>query len=99
MSTRDAYQRIRRAGYILRVVEVEGEVKLRVSKPPHPAEELRDYIKEHRDELITHIGQGILRTESEVFAFAAEFFGITSFTTDFTISRESIKASEETKGA
>ena len=82
MSTRDAYQRIRRAGYILRVVEVEvegeveSEVKLRVSKPPHPAEELRDYIKEHRDELIAHIEQDILRTESEVFAFATEFFGI-----------------------
>ncbi len=67
MSTRDAYHRIRRAGYILRVVEVEGEVKLRVSKPPHPAEELRDYIKEHRDELITHIEREMLGTESEVF--------------------------------
>lgn len=76
MSTRDAYQRIRRAGYILCVIEVGGEVKLRVSRPPHPAEELRGYIKEHRDELIAHIERDILRTESEVFVFATEFFGI-----------------------
>lgn len=59
MSTQGGYRRIRRAGYILRVVEVEGEVKLRVSKPPHPTEELRDYIKEHRDELISHIGRNV----------------------------------------
>lgn len=75
MSTQGVYQRIRRAGYVLRVVEVQGETKLRVSRPPHPAEELRDYIKDHRDELISHIQVDTIVDELEVFELAGVFFG------------------------